>query len=129
MAQNVGMVVNSIIFMQLSDTWGRVPVTHVTNLLYIASRILMLFVTHNYIAFLVVIALGSSFFPVGLRAAYTLGAEYTDDRGRLHVYAAGWIWYVFGVAFLALIAWASGEWFLYGMLTIIGNILIIPFWW
>lgn len=56
-------------------------------------------------------------------------AEYTNEVGRLHLYMAGWIWWVLGVVFLSLMAWATGDWFTYGLVTSFLNLLLIPFFW
>ena len=120
------------------------------NLMYIVSRLIFHFITDQYILSLFVIGFGSGFYPIGLRVGYTLGkrlsniytfstqdtfvvchlvAEYTNEKGRLHLYLSGWIFWVFGGATLALIAWLTADWFVYGMVTTLLNCLIIPFWW
>ena len=37
-AQNVGIIVTALIFMQLSDSYGRVPIFHITNIIYIGKE-------------------------------------------------------------------------------------------
>ena len=54
-------------------------------------------------------------------------AEYTDDYGRQQLYISGWVTWVFGTAALALIAWATAEWFSYGLVTTLVNVIFIPF--
>ena len=56
-------------------------------------------------------------------------AEYTNDKGRLHLYMAGWVWWVLGIATLSVIAWLTADWFSYGIITCVINIVILPFWW
>jgi hypothetical protein len=73
MAQNVGIIISTLIFMQLSDKWGRRPVFHLTNIIYIVMRIISLYITHNYWAYMIVIAIGSTFCPLGVRIGYTVG--------------------------------------------------------
>ena len=46
-----------------------------TNLLYIISRLLVLFISDNYWATMVATAVGSSFFPVGIRVGYSLSTK------------------------------------------------------
>lgn len=53
--------------------WGRRPVLHVMNFLFLASRVLILAFHNNYPVLLVVTAIGSSFYPVGVRVAYIVG--------------------------------------------------------
>ena len=72
-AQNIGIILTAVIFMQLSDTFGRSPVLHTTNFIYIILRLISLHITDNYWAFLVLIAAGSTFSPLGIRIGYTLG--------------------------------------------------------
>ena len=54
-------------------------------------------------------------------------AEYTDDYGRQQLYISGWVTWVFGTAALALIAWATAEWFSYELVTTLVNVIFIPF--
>ncbi len=56
-------------------------------------------------------------------------AEYTNEEGRLYLYAAGWIFWVFGICFLSLVAWASGHWMTYGLATTLPNFILFIFWW
>lgn len=53
-------------------SWGRRPVFHVTNATFIISRLLMLFLTDHFWPLLIVTALGSAFYPVGIRVVYSL---------------------------------------------------------
>ena len=55
----MGIVITTSLFLQPSDTWGRMPIVYVTNTLFILSRIAMLFVYDNYYAFLAAAAFGS----------------------------------------------------------------------
>lgn len=128
-AQNVGIIVSTLIFMQLSDIWGRRPVFHLTNIIYIISRIIALHITSHFWAFLVVIAAGSTFSPLGLRIGYTLAAELTNDRGRLWVYMVGWITWVAGMVFLPSLAWLSKGWYVYGLIVPLLNLALVPFIW
>ena len=75
------------------------------------------------------IALGSTYSPLGIRIGYTLVAELTDEKGRLWVYMWGWITWVAGVAFIPTMAWVTGEWYLYGIIVPLINCSLIPFWW
>ena len=81
-AQNVGIILSALIFMQLSDSWGRSPVFHITNIIYIVLRLVALQVTFNYWVFVVLIAFGSTYAPLGIRIGYTLVAEYTDEKAQ-----------------------------------------------
>ncbi len=95
MAQCVGYILNTLFFMQLTDryfhssqsicfkstntlrynfifSWGRAPVFHITNATYIVSRLFLLFFHDYYWLSLIVIALGSGFYPIGIRVAYIL---------------------------------------------------------
>ncbi len=56
-------------------------------------------------------------------------AEYTNEHGRLHLYASGWVLWVMGMCFLSLVAWASRDWFVYGLATTLPNALLFVFWW
>ena len=56
-------------------------------------------------------------------------AEYLDEKGRLWLYITGWVSWVFGIAFLSLLAWMCGDWFSYGLVTTLSNLLLIPFFW
>ena len=53
-------------------SWGRRPVFHILNLTYILTRLGFLFFYNNYWASAVIIALGSGFYPVGVRIADVL---------------------------------------------------------
>ena len=128
-AQNVGIILSALIFMQLSDSWGRSPVFHITNIIYIVLRLVALQVTFNYWVFVVLIAFGSTYAPLGIRIGYTLVAEYTDEKGRLWVYMWGWVTWVMGVAFIPFMAWFTQEWYIYGIIVPLFNCLLIPFWW
>ncbi len=139
-------------------SWGRQPIFHITNATYIASRLIFLFIHEHYWLSLVVVALGSGFYPVGIRVAYTVSeflqkyskrcsttfsqviffkktlilhavAEYTDERGRLHLYVAGWVFWVLGFCFMSFIAWATRHWFVYGLATTLPNAVLFVFWW
>ena len=71
---------------------------------------------------------GRYFMAMELIEGQTLG-EYLDEKGRLWLYITGWVAWVFGIAFLALLAWLCGEWFSYGLVTTLSNLLLIPFFW
>ena len=128
-AQNVGIIVTTLIFMQLSDIWGRKPVFHLTNLIWIVMRVLSLHITSHFWPFCVVIAASSTFSPLGLRIGYTMAAEMTNDRGRLWVYMVGWITWVAGTAFLPFLAWLCQGWYVYGLVVTLINLLLVPFIW
>ncbi len=53
-------------------SWGRKPVFHITNFMYTASRLLLLITYDNYLVSLLVVGLGSGFYPVGIRVAYII---------------------------------------------------------
>ena len=72
-AVQVGIIVTALIFMQLSDTYGRVPIFHITNIIYIVMRLVAMHITSHYWAFLLLMGAGSTFSPLGIRIAYTLG--------------------------------------------------------
>ena len=72
-AQSIGIILSNIVFMQLSDTWGRVPTFHMTNFLFIVMRVISMHITEHYWPFLIVFAAGSTFSPLGIRIGYTLG--------------------------------------------------------
>ena len=72
-AVQVGIILTALIFMQLSDTYGRVPIFHITNIIYIVMRLVAMHITSHYWAFLLVMGAGSTFSPLGIRIAYTLG--------------------------------------------------------
>ena len=128
-AQNVGIILSALIFMQLSDSWGRSPVFHITNIIYIILRLIAFQVTFNYWIFVVLITLGSTYSPLGIRIGYTLVAELTDEKGRLWVYIWGWVTWVMGMAFIPFMAWLTKEWYVYGIIIPLINCLLIPFWW
>ena len=90
-ATYVGTILNSLVFGTLVDKWGRRPMFHITNITFIVCRCKAFFplsnsihtflylkpfhprlisfhVSSHYWAFLVLTALGTSFFPVGVRA-------------------------------------------------------------
>ena len=69
-AVQVGIIVTALIFMQLSDTYGRVPIFHITNIIYIVMRLVAMHITSHYWAFLLVMGAGSTFSPLGIRIAY-----------------------------------------------------------
>ena len=72
-AVQAGIILTALIFMQLSDTYGRVPIFHITNIIYIIMRLVAMHITSHYWAFLLVMGAGSTFSPLGIRIAYTLG--------------------------------------------------------
>ena len=72
-AQSIGIILSNVVFMQLSDTWGRVPTFHMTNFLFIVMRVISMHITEHYWPFLIVFAAGSTFSPLGIRIGYTLG--------------------------------------------------------
>ncbi len=72
MAQGIGYILNSLVTAHFCDSWGRVPVFHIMNLTFIVSRLLLLFTYTNYYLTLIIVAVGSGFFPVGVRLAYVL---------------------------------------------------------
>ena len=45
---------------------------HITNFMWIVSRMLLLCLYDNYYASMVIVALGSAFYPVGIRVSYTV---------------------------------------------------------
>ena len=81
-ATYVGTIINSLTFGQLVDKWGRKPIFHITNFTFLlcrwehklcpyalsSLRLVSFHVTDHYWAFLILTALGTSFFPVGVRA-------------------------------------------------------------
>lgn len=71
-AQSAGVVANTLVFMHLGDAWGRAPVLHLTNLLSVAGRAALLFVSDFYWAALAATVVGTAFFPVGWRVGYAL---------------------------------------------------------
>ena len=129
MAQSVGIVISTFIWLQPSDTWGRLPVLHITNFLFLASRVAMFFIYQNQWAIIVVTAIGSGFFPIGVRNGWTAVAEYTDEHGRMQLYLIGWVVWVIGAAMLGVVAWATAHWFSYMIVTSAINLLLIPFYW
>jgi len=128
-AVQVGIIVTALIFMQLSDTYGRVPIFHITNIIYIVMRLVAMHITSHYWAFLLLMGAGSTFSPLGIRIAYTLGAELTNDDGRLWIYGVGWVTWVAGVVVLSIIAWLANNWYYFGIIVPLCNILFIPFIW
>lgn len=128
-AQNIGIIITALIFMQLSDTLGRSPVFHATNFIYFTMRIIGLHVTSHYWLFLILMAIGSTYAPLGIRIGYTLAAELTNEKGRLWVYMVGWITWVAGVAFLPLLAWLMPNWYTFGITVPLINLVFIPFIW
>lgn len=126
MAQNIGSIVNGLIAMQLSDSWGRKPVIFITCLLFVVTRTAFLFLTDYYYLSMILVAVGSGYFPLGVRVANTLAAEFTNERGRHHVYVAGWVSWTLGMISLAMIAWACQHWFSYGLITSLLGLLLLP---
>ena len=53
---------------------------HLTNFIYIIFTVGAHFVAHNYYWYMALIAIGSTFPPLGIRIAYTLGKIYDNDR-------------------------------------------------
>ena len=74
-AQNIGIILTNLIMMQLSDTWGRSPTFHISNVMFIFFRLLAMHVTDHYWPFMFCIAAGSTFTPLGIRVAYSLGND------------------------------------------------------
>ena len=56
-------------------SWGRIPVFQLTNAIYIVMRLISQYITHSYWGYLVVIAMGSTFSPLGVRIGYTVGKK------------------------------------------------------
>ena len=57
------------------------------------------------------------------------GAELTNDTGRLWIYGVGWVTWVAGVVVLSIIAWLANNWYYFGIIVPLCNILFIPFIW
>jgi len=123
----VGMIVNSLVFGQLCDTWGRKPIFHLTNVTFILCRLISFHITSHYIPFIILTALGTGFFPVGVRAGYTICAEICDERGRKYAFISGWVWWVIGLAVLPFLAKYLGDWYTLGMVTTLINIILLLF--
>ena len=70
---NLSMFSLGLILLLIDSRWGRSPVFHLTNIIFIVLRVASQFITGYYIPYLVVIALGSTFSPLGIRLSYTLG--------------------------------------------------------
>jgi fructose-specific phosphotransferase system IIC component len=54
-------------------------VLHLTNFIYIIFTVAAMFAADNYYLFVALIAVGSTFPPLGIRIAYTLG-ELADPK-------------------------------------------------
>jgi len=119
----LGQVINSLLFGQLCDTWGRKPVLHVTNLIFIIARLISFFLTDHYVVFLILTSLGTGFFPVGVRAGYTIVAEICDEKARKSAFISGWIWWVAGLSLLPFIAKYVGDWYSLGLSCTLINLI------
>lgn len=124
-ATYVGTILNSLVFGTLVDKWGRRPMFHITNITFIVCRLISFHVSSHYWAFLVLTALGTSFFPVGVRAGYTIIAELCDDRARKYAFISGWVWWVIGLAVLPFLAKWLSDWYLLGLATTLCNLLLV----
>lgn len=123
----IGMIVNSLVFGQLCDTWGRKPVFHLTNITFIVCRLVSFHITSHYVPFIILTGLGTGFFPVGVRAGYTICAEICDEKGRKYAFISGWVWWVIGLAVLPFLAKYLGDWYTLGMATTLINIILLFF--
>jgi len=124
-ATYVGTIINSLTFGQLVDKWGRKPIFHITNFTFLLCRLVSFHVTDHYWAFLILTALGTSFFPVGVRAGYTIIAELCDDRARKYAFISGWVWWVIGLAILPFLAKWTANWYLLGLATTLCNLILV----
>jgi len=124
-AFSVGMLFHSLIFGQMCDTIGRVKVMHITNIIFIVFRTASFYFTWHYPTFLVLTALATGYFPVGVRAGYTLVTEYCNESGRKYAYISGWVWWVFGMMVVPFLAEYINDWFKFGLATTLCNIIII----
>lgn len=124
-ATYVGMIFNSLIFGPLFDIWGRKPIFHLTNITFIVCRVVSFHLTDHYWTFLALTALGTGFFPVGVRAGYTIIAELCDESARKYAFISGWVWWVIGLAILPFLAKWLSNWYLLGMVTTLCNLLLL----
>ena len=94
--------------------YGRKNVVFGSLAINIVLRIISVFIVeYNYYLLLAVIALGTTFSPMGIRLAVTLVAEYCDSRGRFFNYISDWVFWVTGTSVLPIIAWLCHDWFTY----------------
>ena len=94
--------------------YGRRNVVFGSLVINIVLRIVSVFIVdYNYYLLLAVIALGTTFSPMGIRLAVTLVAEYCDSRGRFLNYISDWVFWVAGTSSLPIIAWLCHDWFTY----------------
>ena len=57
------------------------------------------------------------------------GAEFTNEKGKSWLYVVGWVTWVMGVVFLSFLAWLVPNWYYFGLMIPLSNLLIIPFIW
>jgi len=69
----------------LFNRWGRSPVLHLTNIIYIVCTFSAMLVADNYFWLMALVAMGSTFPPLGIRLAYTLGKRTMSFRFLLQI--------------------------------------------
>ena len=106
MAQSVGIILYSFLFMQLGDRWGRSKMFHLSNVITIIFRMVTLH-TSNYWLILISVAIGAIYSPLGVRIAFVLTSELTNEKGRNFAYFYGWATWVCGIGLSSLIAWLT----------------------
>ncbi|XP_023333212.1 organic cation transporter 1 isoform X2 [Eurytemora carolleeae] len=114
-ATAVGSILNSIIFGQIVDKIGRRATVHITNIISMVFRLISFHVTDHYYLFLALTALGTNFFPVGVRAGYTLVTEFCNERGRKFAFISGWVWWVAAMSTFPFLAEYVKEWYTLGV--------------
>jgi len=124
-ATMIGAVFNNLLFGYLSDLYGRKLLFSVTNVLYIALRLIMYHLSEHYIAFVALGVLANSYFPVGVRIGYCLLSEICDEKGRRHNYIAGWVFWVAGTATIPFVAEWMGHWYPFGLFSILINVVFV----
>ncbi|KAL0271477.1 UNVERIFIED_CONTAM: hypothetical protein PYX00_008558 [Menopon gallinae] len=109
-AGRIGEIVGTLIFGQLGDQLGRMPVFYISMVILIVGRIASTFVSQWYYAFLVLIGLGSTASISTFQSPLVISMEVSDARKRSYVAFLQCVGWVIGLCVLAMMAWVLKDW-------------------
>uniref|UniRef100_A0A0P4WHF6 Major facilitator superfamily (MFS) profile domain-containing protein n=1 Tax=Scylla olivacea TaxID=85551 RepID=A0A0P4WHF6_SCYOL len=111
-----GNVVGTVVFNSLSDLIGRLPVLAMTVAVFAVFGLVRLYVT-SLAAIMITTFLASTSFPSMLELALIIVLEQVSPGWRTRITSTSFILWTGGMCLLPLLAWATRDWQLLGLIT------------
>lgn len=119
-----GNVVGTLVFNSLSDQVGRRPVLAVTMAMYAVFGLVRLYVTST-LTLMVTTFLASTSFPPMLELSLIIVLEQVSPALRARITSTSFLLWTAGMCLLPLLAWATRDWQLLGLVTTVPFYLIV----